>query len=174
MTGKRLRQLSSACLPLNLTVGEAMATIEKEIPVSPNYANRQQAFIEESVHGSLSPYDIPNRIMVRYDSKHNWLTIQFKYMTPNEPQERIRSVDDVFLDTGKFTGKLYTAQVKNVRKGGVPAALDEVRLALQKCQRQYRIESPVEKAPLLNFIMLEDLLSVIKENTVKFDLADSA
>jgi hypothetical protein len=151
-----------------------MATIEKEIQVSPNYANRQEAFIEESVHGSLSPYDIPNKITVRYDPKHNYLMIQFRYMTPNEPQERVRSIDDVFLDTGKFTGKLYTAQVKNVRKGGVPAALEEVRLALQKRQRQYRIESPVDKAPLLNFIMLEDLLSVIKDSTTQFDLAEYA
>lgn len=149
-----------------------MATIEKEITVGPSYLNRQPLFSEESVRGTLSPYDIPIKAVIRFDSPKKLLAIEFVYMTPNEPKQQIKSVDDVTLETGKYSGKLYSIMVHKIHKHGLAAALIEVGLAVDQAQRKFQISRPVDQAPLLNLSFVKDILSVIGERIESLEVAD--
>src|SRR5437870_1706346 len=55
----------------------------------------------------VSPYDIPKEFRVAIDEEHSAVNIEFKYINQDEDTRQVNIPRDIWLQTGKMSGRLY-------------------------------------------------------------------
>lgn len=131
--------------------------IDIDLKLEADYVTRQSVIKEGNVRFSLTPYDIPRSARVIWDDVNHILTIEFLYLTPDEPRRVIRVNDDIELSIGQFSNKLYSARVGNIQ---TPTnGLDGLISALENARRGFDINRPKDRLTYWNYSLAKDFLS---------------
>jgi hypothetical protein len=96
---------------------------EKDLEVKSKYQLRD-VLIEGVKYGSLSPYDVPNKVKASYNETKKLLSIKFAYLTPDEPTH-VQESDggEVRFHVGEISGKLYEVEIYCPSKEFLPNSI---------------------------------------------------
>lgn len=134
-----------------------MKAIEIELQLGAEYVTRQSLVEEGNVRLSLTPFDIPRSARIVWDEGKRVLTIEFRYLTPDEPREPIPVNPHIEMSIGKFSYKLYSAKITNSQ---TPVeAIDELIKALENARRKFDVSHPKERVPYWNYSLAKDFLA---------------
>jgi hypothetical protein len=132
--------------------------LTKEIPVEFEFADRQSIVVgEEKIRVSLSPYDVPSLVRISYDEVVELLQIRFVYLTPDEPTSQ-RELDEVRIELGSYSNKLYAIYVSNVTSENLPTIGEKCKSAVERLLRDYNKEEPKNYLPYMNLSLAKDFL----------------
>lgn len=133
-----------------------------EIPIKPD-ANTA-TITREKLHARLSPFDFPTWARLMYDRNVGHFRIEFDYLTPEEPKITHNIYDDVYIETGRFSRKLYSVGLQNVKRpidwpDDVLFVVDELKKAVELELGKYDLEKPKDRLPFLSFSFAKEFLS---------------
>jgi hypothetical protein len=142
--------------------------LDLEMDLGAGYVNRQSVTID-NVRLSLTPFDIPRSARVTWDEQCKSLTIEFQYLTPDEPKGAVRVNRDVEMSTGKFSHKFYGAIVSHANS--VIEATHKLTAALEEIRRRFDVQKPQQRIPYWNYSLARDFLSFEEQRLSTLDLS---
>lgn len=93
---------------------------ENELEIKIKYPSKM-IIIHGEAQGYLSPYDVPRKAKVSFNNEKNLFSIDFDYLTPNEPRDKKTYGGGVTtLYFGKTSGKLYSINIHCQSKEQLP------------------------------------------------------
>lgn len=138
--------------------------ITKTIPIKGDYGPKIE-YRGEYTKFSLSPYDVPQYARVSYDKEKHILSIEFKYLTPDEPRHFVAPTDKISFEIGKSSGKIYKIKLEKIESGSKIS-----KITIEMIEKE--VDEFIEKIPskdernevqILNFGLAKDILKYEKD-----------
>lgn len=131
--------------------------VEIDLQLGADYVTRQSLIEEGNVRLSLTPFDIPRSARITWDEGERVLTIEFLYLTPDEPRTTLWINKVIEMSIGKFSYKLYAVRVNN---SPTPVeAIDGVIQALENARRRFDVSQPKQRVPYWNYSLAKDFFT---------------
>ncbi len=127
----------------------------RKIPVSGDYAKKHKIQFHGITH-QVSPFDIPLYAIARYDEEKMVYSIEFVYLTPDEPKEEqiIDHYTKIFV--GKNSKKLYLIKVDGCTRDNIPALNIHIIQEVEKLiPSEENLKDLVKK---MNYQIIKDFL----------------
>ena len=142
--------------------------LDIDLHLGAGYVTRQSITIDDNVRLSLTPFDIPRSARITWDELSKLLTIDFQYLTPDEPKKLVKINRDIEMSIGKFSYKLYSAIV--ARTDSALGAADKLSAALEQARAKLDVQKPQQRIPYWNYSLAQDFLSSEAQQLSSLDL----
>jgi hypothetical protein len=137
----------------------------KVVEINPSYAEGQEIVIKaQKLRASLSPYDIPQKVMTYYDEKQKLFNFDLQYLTPDEPKIETNEQDNIILVLGKNSGKVYGGRIINQEKTKLPGVRLIITAAIARLLEAVPEDRPSIKR--MNYGLIKEFLEKEKEKTL--------